>query len=80
MAVVKQNIQSTVKPKEVEFNDKYVYINSNIQESDGMYTYTVRKYEKDEFIMALSDGQVLLNDRTTMIEDALLEISEVIYA
>lgn len=78
------NVQSTIRPKEVEYNDKYVYVNSNIHEitvsSMKMYEYTVTKYEKDEFIIALSNGQLILGERATMIENALLEMSEVIYA
>ena len=83
MASVKHNVCSTIKPKEVEYNDKYVYVNSDVRESNGsagnMYTYTVTKYEKDEFIMALSNGQISLGERALAIEDALLEISEIIY-
>lgn len=78
------NVQSTVKPKEVEFDSNHVYVNSNIREiSDAkvpMYSYTVTEYEKDEFLVALSDGQVTLGERATMLEDAILEMSEVIYA
>lgn len=50
------------------------------QELVPLYTYTVTEYEKDEFLSALSSGQVTLNDRATALEDALLEMSEVVYA
>lgn len=45
-----------------------------------MYEYTVETYEKDEFLQALQDGQVTLDTRATSIEDALLEMSEMVYA
>lgn len=95
---VTENVQSTVKPKEVEFDQNHVYVNSNVHEvpeedrlaekeqlEDGqtlvpMYSYTVTEYEKDEFLTALSLGQVNLNDRATAIEDMILEMSEVVYA
>lgn len=95
---VTENVQSTVKPKEVEFDQNHVYVNSNVREvpeenrlaekeqlEDGqtlvpMYSYTVTEYEKDEFLTALSLGQVNLNDRASAIEDMILEMSEVVYA
>ena len=95
---VTENVQSTVKPKEVEFDKNHVYVNSNVHEvpeedrlaekeqlEDGqtlvpMYSYKVTEYEKDEFLLALSTGQVTLNDRATAIEDMILEMSEVVYA
>ena len=97
MKVVK-NVQSTVKPHEVEFDEKHVYGNSDIvevpaedrvaeteqleegQELTPLYSYTVTEYEKDEFLSALSSGQLTLNDRATALEDAILEMSEVVYA
>lgn len=45
-----------------------------------MYEYTVETYEKDEFLQALQNGQVSLDTRATSIEDALLEMSEMVYA
>lgn len=87
-----------MKPKEVEFDQNHVYVNSNVREvpeenrlaekeqlEDGqtlvpMYSYTVTEYEKDEFLTALSLGQVNLNDRASAIEDMILEMSEVVYA
>lgn len=45
-----------------------------------MYEYTVETYGKDEFLQALQDGQVTLDTRATSIEDALLEMSEMVYA
>ena len=97
MKVVK-NVQSTVKPHEVEFDEKHVYVNYDIvevpeenreaetaqleegQELTPLYSYTVTEYEKDEFLSALSSGQLTLNNRATALEDAILEMSEVVYA
>lgn len=45
-----------------------------------MYEYNVEEYEKDEFLEALQTGHVELSSRTTDIEDAILEMSEVVYA
>lgn len=45
-----------------------------------MYEYTVETYGKDEFLQALQSGQVTLDTRATNIEDALLEMSEMVYA
>lgn len=45
-----------------------------------MYEYTVEIYGKDEFLQALQSGQVTLDTRATNIEDALLEMSEMVYA
>ena len=93
-----ENVQSTVKPKEVEYDGNYVYVNTNIKEvpeservaekeqlEEGqelvpLYSYTVQEYEKDEFLTALSAGQVTLNERATAMEDMILEMSEVVYA
>lgn len=95
---VTKNVQSTIVPKEVEFDEYHVYVNTNIVEipeeerlaekeqlEEGqalvpMYSFTVTEYEKDEFLSALSAGQVTLNDRATAIEDMILEMSEVVYA
>ena len=93
-----ENVQSTVKPKEVEYDGNHVYVNTNIKEvpeservaekgqlAEGqelvpLYSYTVKEYEKDEFLTALSTGQVTLNERATAMEDMILEMSEVVYA
>lgn len=45
-----------------------------------LYEYTVEEYEKDEFLAALSSGQVDLHDRQSMLEEAILEMSETVYA
>lgn len=93
-----ENVRSTVKPQNMEFDNSHVYLNTNIKEvpeserqsekdqlEEGqpltpMYEYTVETYGKDEFLQALQSGQVTLDTRATNIEDALLEMSEMVYA
>lgn len=92
---VTEGVQSTVKPNALEFDELHVYVYSDIkevpedelpvredgeQESPTLYSYTVTEYEKDEFLSALSNGQVKLDTRATAIEDMILEMSEVVYA
>lgn len=49
-------------------------------EVPALYEYTVEEYEKDEFLAALSSGQIDLHDRQNMLEEAILEMSETVYA
>ena len=50
------------------------------QELGPLFSYNVKEYEKDEFLQALSAGQVSLNGRATALEDMILEMSSVVYA
>lgn len=90
-----KGVQSTVKPSALEFDEFHVYVYSDIKEvpederpvmegSEGesptLYSYNVTEYEKDEFLSALSQGQITLDNRATAIEDMILEMSEVVYA
>lgn len=50
------------------------------EEVPALYEYTVEEYEKDEFLAALSSGQIDLKDRQSMLEEAILEMSETVYA
>ena len=88
--IVRKNIRSTVKKPEMYYDDHHVYQVKNqveVKENEGLENefigYEVgeeTEYDKDEFLSALVSGQVSLNDRTTIVEDAILEMSEVIYA
>ena len=88
--IVRKNIRSTVKKPEMYYDDHHVYLVKNQvegKENEGLENefigYEVgeeTEYDKDEFLSALVSGQVSLNDRTTIVEDAILEMSEVIYA
>lgn len=90
-----KGVQSTVKPNALEFDEFHVYVYSDIKEvpederpvvedSEGesptLYSYNVTEYEKDEFLSALSQGQITLDNRATAIEDMILEMSGVVYA
>lgn len=72
---IKYNVSSTKRPEEVEYNDKYVYVNSDIREVEElgmtMYYYTVTKYEKDEFIVMMSKQ---LNGLSFRVDDGILVI------
>lgn len=84
-----ENVQSTVKPKEVEFDQFHVYVNTNIKEVPDeerpygvfstLYSYKVTEYEKDEFLSALSLGQVTINNKTSALEEMVLDMSTVVY-
>lgn len=57
------------------------------QELSPLYQYKTTEYDKDEFLQALSTGQVNLNgsmadleQRATDIEDMILELSGAVYA
>lgn len=94
---IKPKVFSTVKPKEVEFDDFHVYLHTNIQVvpeeerinekaqlKEGqtlkpLYSYKVKEYEKDEFLLALSTGQLTLDNRATALEDMMLEISQKVF-
>ena len=86
--IVRKNIRSTVKKPEMYYDDHHVYLVKNqveVKENEGLENefigYEVgEETEYDEFLSALVSGQVSLNDRTTIVEDAILEMSEVIYA
>ena len=50
------------------------------EEVPALYEYTVEEYEKDEFLAALSSGQIDLKDRQNILEEAILEMSVTVYA
>lgn len=89
---VNKKVISTVKPNEVTFDEYHVYVNTNIAEvpeeerpafSDGnesLYSFTQTVYEKDEFLIDLSSGQITLDNRASALEDMVLEMSQVVYA
>ena len=88
--IVRKNVRSTVKKPEMYYDDHHVYLVKNqveVKENEGLENefigYEVgeeTEYDKDEFLSALASGQVSLNDRTTIVEDVIIEMSEVIYA
>ncbi len=50
------------------------------QELSPLYKYKVTRYEKDEFLLMLSKGQVTLNNDVTDLQDMILELSGIVYA
>lgn len=50
------------------------------QKLEPLFSYDVKEYGKDEFLQALSAGQVSLSGRATALEDMILEMSSVVYA
>lgn len=88
--IVRKNVRSTVEKPEMYYDDHHVYLVKNqtaITENEGQENefigYEVGEeieYDKDEFLTALSLGQVSLDSRTTAMEDMILEMSEVVYA
>lgn len=88
--IVRKNVRSTVKKPEMYYDDHHVYLVKNqveVRENEGQDNefigYEVGEeveYDKDEFLTALSTGQVSLDTRATAIEDMILEMSQVVYA
>ena len=88
--IVRKNVRSTVKKPEMYYHDHHVYLVKNqveVKENEGQDNefigYDVGEeieYDKDEFLTALSTGQVSLSDRATAMEDMILEMSQVVYA
>lgn len=88
--IVRKNVRSTVKKPEMYYDDHHVYlvknqveVKENEDQDNEFIGYEVGEeieYDKDEFLTALSTGQVSLNDRATAMEDMILEMSQVVYA
>lgn len=80
----------------IGFDQNHVYVYSNVKEVPEeertdldnreetevptLYEYSVEEYEKDEFLSALSTGQLDITDRQNILEEAILEMSEAVYA
>lgn len=85
-----KNVRSTIEKPNMYFDDAHVYVvegqkkvEENVGEDNEFIGYEVEteyEYEKDEFLQALSSGQIELGTRTTAMEDMILEMSEVVYA
>ena len=88
--VVRKHVRSTFKKPDVYYDDHHVYLvkkQVEVRENEGQDNefigYEVGEeveYDKDEFLTALSTGQVSLDTRATAIEDMILEMSQVVYA
>lgn len=59
-------VQGTVKPKSIESDEYHVYINTDINELNGMYSYEQNTYSKDEYIAYLTEQ--LTNAQLALVE------------
>lgn len=74
-------VKSTVKPENIEIDEKSVWVNSNIQSITEThdehefigYEFDVVQYEKDEYIKYITENQ---NQQITDVQLALVEIYE----
>lgn len=66
--------------KEVPEEERTDLDNREETEVPTLYEYSVEEYEKDEFLSALSTGQLDITDRQNILEEAILEMSEAVYA
>lgn len=79
--------RSTVKPDAVVIDDNSVWVHSDIQEVhesmgedqsfDG-YEFNMIQYEKDEYILMMSDKNAALEKQVTDTQLALCEVYELI--
>lgn len=90
MAVIRKNVRSTVQKDAVYTDELHVYVvdgqhEITITDDDGnehieYEVDTETEYDKDEYIMLISQANNDLQDRTTQVEDAIVELSEIVYA
>ncbi|MDE5604210.1 MAG: hypothetical protein K2I73_01350 [Eubacterium sp.] len=81
-----KNVQSTVKPKEIEIDAYSVWVNENISEitvtdENGEhieYQFNQKQYSKDEYIMFLNDNNKELDDKLTDTQLAICEVYEML--
>ena len=81
-----KNVQSTIKPKEIEIDEYSVWINENISEitatdENGKHTeykFNQKQYPKDEYIKLMSEQNKELENELTDTQLALCDIFEMI--
>lgn len=79
-----KNVQSRVKPKEIEIDESSVWVNKDIREiaiadesgTHTEYEYNQTQYSKGEYIKLLSDKNKELEDKLTDTQLALCDIYE----
>ena len=79
-----KNVQSTIKPKETEFDEYSVWVSKGIRErtatdengSHTEYEYNQTQYSKDEYILLLSENNKNLEDKLTDTQLALCDVYE----
>ena len=81
-----KNVQSTIKPKEIEIDEYSVWVNKDISEisvtdengSHTEYEYNQTQYSKDEYIRLMSEQNKTLENELTDTQIALCDIFEMI--
>ena len=81
-----KNVQSTIRPKEIEIDDYSVWVNENISEitvtdENGKHTeyeFNQTQYSKDEYIRLMSEQNKALENELTDTQLALCDIFEMI--
>ena len=81
-------VQSTEKPSDVDIRETKVFVASDITEvheegNDGQpgfdgYSYSLKEYDKDEYIKLIQGKNTELEDETTQVQIALTEVYEMI--
>lgn len=81
-----KNVQSTIKPKEMEIDEYSVWVSKDIRErtvtdengSHTEYEYNQTQYSKDEYIKLMSEQNKALENELTDTQIALCDIFEMI--
>ncbi|MBD5083003.1 MAG: hypothetical protein HDT34_02360 [Clostridiales bacterium] len=81
-----KNVQSTIKPKEIEIDEYSVWVNSDIKEitvtdENGIHTeyeFNQKQYTKDEYIQLIDENNKQLEDKLTDTQLALCDVYEMI--
>lgn len=68
--------KSTVKPEDLEILSNKVFVCTDITESDGLYTYNLVEYGKDEYIKLQAEQSIALSNQITDTQLALTEVYE----
>lgn len=79
-----KNVQSTIRPKEIEIDEYSVWVSKDIKEitvideigSHTEYEYNQIQYSKDEYIRLMSEQNKALENELTDTQIALCDIYE----
>lgn len=81
-----KNVQSTIKPKEIEIDEYSVWVNRDVKEitvtdeneEHTEYEYNQIQYSKDEYIKLVDERNKALENELTDTQIALCDIFEMI--
>ena len=81
-----KNVQSTIKPKEIEIDEYSVWVSKDISEitvadengSHTEYEYNQTQYSKNEYIKLISEQNKDLEDKLTDTQLAICEVYEML--